>query len=178
MSRSIGVLLLTLGVAGCITEERARSWVPPDIDETLTLASIGEAAHSMMCDAFSGHVHDLYGSQLLVEAACTAHALQTTANSTECAQVVEQCLDTLPPPVEGQLQRILDQASCEATGVPESGCDSSVSELIDCLDELGGMLDQVELKVTCAAFGSPVPSDWWRISPPPSCVALATRCRQ
>jgi len=87
MTRSIGLLLLTFGVAGCITEERARAWVPPEIDETLTLASIGEAAHSLMCDAFSGYVHDVYGSQLLVKAACTAQALQTTANSTECARL-------------------------------------------------------------------------------------------
>jgi hypothetical protein len=176
-TRLIGLLLLALDVASCTTDE-PHPWVPPQIDQTQTLARIGDTGHSMVCSAASDYVHSVYSSQLLVEAACTAHALQTTTNSTECAQVVAQCLHTLPPPVDEQLQRILNQASCEAAGVPTSGCDSPASELIACLDELGTMVSQIKLKVTCTAFGSPVPPDWWRIPSPPSCVALATRCRK
>ncbi len=153
------------------------SWLPQDVDVTDTLEHAGDKAYSMLCDQFSSHVHGLYSSQLLVRAACTAHALNSTANAIECEQATASCLETLPQPVESQLESILAQASCERAGVSRSGCPSPVSELVACLDELRHQLDKLEMTATCTAFGARVPADWWRIVQPSSCVELATRCR-
>jgi len=164
------VACLGVGLAACV-EERD-SWIPPEIDEGEMVEGLGDVGHRLLCDAFDGYVHRTYRSVLLIQAACTAHALQTTKNATECAAVADACLEALPAPVEDQVERILAQARC---GGVSHGCGSMVSELITCLGDLGDSITNVKLTVTCAAFGSPIPSDWWRISPPTSCLELA-RC--
>ena len=105
------------------------------------------------------------------------HALRTTGNTNECTQATEACLDTLPPPVEDELESILTQASCERLDVLPSGCSAPVGELIACLGELRDEIERIEMSATCTALGSRVPTDWWRIAQPTSCIELATRCR-
>ena len=167
------VVCLGVGLAACV-EERD-SWIPQEIEihEGEMLQDLGDVGHQLLCDAFDGYVHRTYRSVLLIQAACTAHALQTTRNATECAAVADACLQSLPAPVDDQVERILAQAGCG--GVSSAGCGSMVYELITCLGDLGDAITNVKLTVTCAAFGSPIPSDWWRISPPASCLELA-RC--
>jgi len=152
------------------------SWVPSDIDEQATLEQIGSAGYARLCNAFDDYVHDTYRSQLLVKAACTAHALETTTDAAMCGEELDTCLDTLPPVVQQQLDQILAQASCTQVGIAPNGCSSKVSALKGCLDALGDLVDQVELSATCAAFGSPVPNDWWVIDEPAACAALRTGC--
>jgi len=164
-------LCLVPGLAACVAERDA--WIPLDLDESELVQSLGEFGHDQLCNAFEGYVHGQYRSVLLVEAACTAHALQTTKNATECAAAVDTCLQTLPAPVEDQLQRILEQADCNRASSGADGC--GISDLITCLGDLGDAVTNVKLTVTCAAFGSPVPPNWWRIAPPESCLDLA-RC--
>lgn len=172
----MNVLAAALLTLGACTTDLPGAWVPTDIDISERLERIGDKAYSMLCNTFSDHVHDVYRSQLLIEAACTAHALQTTSNASECAQVTAECLDTLPAPVEDQLQTILAQASCKSVGVTSSGCGSVVSDLVECLDAIGSKVSQLKLSATCAAFGSPPPPDWWRLSVPDACMDLVSRC--
>jgi hypothetical protein len=164
------------GLAAC-TSEVAGSWVPQDVDVGDTLDGLGNKAYSLICDQFSSYVHELYSSQLLVKAACTAHALRTTTDTNECTKVANACLETLPSPVDSELQSILEQASCERSDVLPSGCRAPVAELVACLEDLRGAIERLELSATCAAFGSRVPPEWWRIARPASCIELATRCR-
>src|SRR5687767_7957685 len=110
----------------------------------------------------------MYRSNRLIQAACTAEALETSADAVACGAAVDDCLNELPPVVETQLQMILDQAGCPALGIEQAGCTSPVSALTDCLDALGAQLETVDLALTCAAFGSPVPPDWWMIETPES----------
>lgn len=167
-------LSLVILIAAC--KSGSGDWVPDDIDEQETIDKLGAAGYAKLCSSFDDYVRDMYRSNLLVRAACTAHALETTANATECGEAVDACLDDLPPVVESQLMSILAQASCPAVEIAQGGCSSPVSALTTCLDDLGAQLDTIKLSVTCAAFGSPVPPDWWQISPPSSCSALASGC--
>jgi hypothetical protein len=151
-------------------------WVPPDIDEQQTLDRLGSAGYAKLCSAFSDYVHDQYRSSYLVKAACTAHALQTTSDAVACGEELEACLSTLPPVVDQQLDSILAQASCSAAAIDPALCTSKVSALTACLDALGEQVDEIEMSLTCAAFGSPVPEDWWQIDEPAACTALRTGC--
>jgi hypothetical protein len=157
-------------------DDDPQSWVPSDIDQQATLDAIGAAGYAKVCGAFSDYVHDTYRSQLLVKAACTAHALQTTTDAVTCGAELDACLDTLPPVVDQQLQQILAQASCAAIGLEPDGCPSTVTALKGCLDALGDLVEQVELSATCAAFGSPVPADWWMVGEPAACATLRNGC--
>ncbi len=151
-------------------------WVPADIDEQQTLDRLGAAGYTKLCSAFDDYVRDTYRSNRLVQAACTAHALQTTEDAAACGAAVDACLDDLPPVVEQQLDMILGQAGCSAIQVMQNGCASPISRLTTCLDDLGARVDQVQLSLTCAAVGSPVPQDWWQVTPPSSCTALTADC--
>jgi hypothetical protein len=159
-----------------VSVEVAEEWLPLDLDATLALEHLGDDAYQTLCNSFDGYVHDIYRSKLLIKAACTAHALQTTSDATSCAARTEQCLDTLPPVVEDQLDRLVKQAGCGPAHVSTSKCRSPVSELIRCLRDLRGIVESTGQELTCAAFGSPLPADWWRVSTPDSCIALATSC--
>lgn len=172
--RSSIALVALIGIAGCPSS--SDDWVPSDIDEQQTLDRLGAAGYQRLCGAFDDFVRDQYRSSYLIQAACTAHALQTTDSATACGAAVDACLDDLPAPVEAQLTQILAQADCSAAGVSAAGCSSPVSALTECLDALGSQIDQLQFSLTCAAFGSVVPADWWRISPPAACSTLAERC--
>jgi len=172
--RSISFVLLAV-LAGC-QSGGSHDWVPPDIDEQQTLDRLGSAGYANRCSAFSDNVHDQYRSNYLVKAACTAHALQNTSDAVMCGDELNECLDTLPPVVDSQLNQILAQASCPAAGIDPAQCSSKVSALTACLDALGEKIDAIELSLTCAAFGSPVPPSWWMIDEPSECVALRQGC--
>ncbi len=173
MNAAIAGALLVLGACG---DRASGDWVPEDIDEQQAIDRIGAAGYAKLCSSFDSYVRDKYRSNRLIQAACIAHALETTSDAAACGQAVDDCLDDLPPVVESQLSQILAQAGCSAVGITQTGCSSPVSALTTCLDDLGERLDTVQLSLTCAAFGSPVPPDWWRITPPASCTSLATDC--
>ncbi len=176
--RSLALLaLIGAGPSACASEV-ATSWVPDEVDVEQTLESVGETTYGLLCDGFSSFVHELYSSQLLVRAACTMHALRTTTDMNECTEATENCLETLPTPVEQELESILEQASCDTSGVLPSGCDAPVAELVACLGELRDEVEKIQSAATCAAFGSDVPANWWRIAQPNSCIELATKCRR
>lgn len=163
-------------VVGCNSGGADHDWVPPDIDEQQTLDRLGAAGYQKLCGAFADYVHDQYRSNYLVKAACTAHALQNTTDAVMCGESVDMCLDTLPPVVDQQLNMILAQASCSAAAIDPTLCSSPVSALTACLDALGDKVDELELSLTCAAFGSPVPQDWWMVDEPAECAALRAGC--
>jgi hypothetical protein len=175
MSTGFHLAFVVSGQVAC-SSSSARDWVPSDIDEQATIEQVGTSGYSRLCGAFDDYVHDTYRSQLLVKAACTAHALETTTDAVMCGAALDDCLDTLPAPVAAQLDRILAQASCAKIEIDPATCPSKVSTLVSCLDALGDLVDKVELSATCAAFGSPVPNSWWMISTPSACQALAAGC--
>jgi len=164
------------GVVSQAVTETQDEWMPLDIDPTQMLDRIGDDGFQTLCRSFDGYVHDIYRSKLLIKAACTAHGIQTTSNASECAASTKECLDTLPPVVEEQLDRIVQQVGCGNALESQSKCRSPVSELIHCLRDLRAIVDNTGKELTCAAFGSPLPGDWWRVSTPQSCIALATSC--
>lgn len=164
-----------LFVVAC-TSNAKNDWVPSDVDRDQALSALGAAGYARLCSAFEDYVHDQYRSSYLVKAACTAHALQTTQDAVMCGEAVDMCLDTLPPVVDEQLQRVLAQASCTAVAIDPATCASPVSALTACLDALGDKVDHIEFGLTCAAFGSPVPENWWMIQTPAECAALAEGC--
>lgn len=168
-------LALCIGLAGC-SSSSGSDWVPEDIDQKQAVNQLGAAGYARLCSAFDDYVHDQYRSSYLVKAACTAHALETTQDAIACGEAVNECLDTLPPVVDDQLNRILAQASCSTAAIDPATCQSKVSAVKACLDALGEKVDDIMLSVTCAAFGSPVPSNWWVIQQPPECEALRSGC--
>jgi hypothetical protein len=168
------LLLSVLSLAACKTS--SGDWVPSDVDESETLDKLGAAGYAKVCSSFDEYVRDVYRTNILVRAACTAQALQSTDTTTACADYIDDCVNDIPAVVETQLTMILAQANCSAVGVMTDGCSSPVSALTTCLDDLGAQLDNVKLQLTCAALGSMVPADWWKISPPSSCQALASGC--
>lgn len=172
MTRSTYLAVLVL--AAC--QEGSDDWVPSDVDESETIDKLGAAGYAKVCSAFDEFVREQYRTNLLVRAACTAQALRSTETTAECADSIAACVNDIPQVVETQLAMILAQASCLAVGVMTAGCSSPISALTTCLDELGAQLDDIKLQLTCAALGSPVPDDWYRITPPASCTALASGC--
>lgn len=177
------LLLASLVVAApaCVAEvaevaDQTEPWIPYDVDPTESIERLGDDGYKMLCRSFDGYVRDIYRSELLVKAACTAHALQTTANASECATATESCLGTMPPVVEEQLDRIVEQAGCSDAFLPQTKCRSPVHELLRCLKDLRAGVDHVGQTLTCAAFGSPPTGEWWHIETPQSCIALATSC--
>lgn len=168
----------TLERVGDVVGDKAEEWVPSEVEVSATLDRIDDPAYQTLCWAFDAFIHDKFRSSLIVKAACTAHALSSTGNATECTAVADACLAKLPSPVEEDVQAILAHAGCAGLGVSRNGCRSPVSELIACLGDVKAALDHTALSVTCgAAFDRSVPHEWWRISPPSSCVDLVTRCR-
>ena len=169
-------LLLWCLAACSSTSTPSDDWLPSDVDENATVDAIGDAAFAKLCSAFEDYVRDTYRSNKLVQLACTANALDTTTDAVACGESIDDCLNTLPPVVEQQLDQILDQAGCSALSIAPSGCLAKVAELKGCLDALGEQIDTIELELTCAAVGSPVPDDWWMIDPPAECTSITTDC--
>jgi hypothetical protein len=171
-------LLVSIVLAACggSSGDSLAEWVPDDVDSSATVDRLGAAGFARVCTAFDDYVRDTYRSNVLIQAACTAHAVETTADAVACGATLESCLDTLPPVVEEELDAILDQAGCTALGVEPTGCSSTVSAFTDCLDALGAQLDTIELSLTCAAAGSPVPEDWYLIEAPEECYAIIRGC--
>ena len=175
LMKSLLALVLCVG-CGASSSTNPGDWVPEDIDEQATLDRIGTAGYQKLCGAFEDYVRDMYRSDRLIQAACTANALQTTADAAACGVAVDMCLDMIPPAVETQLNMILAQAKCSALGVEPTGCQSKVAQMKSCLDALGKKVDQIMFSLTCAAFGSPVPETWWKIEPPAECSAISSQC--
>lgn len=173
--RYLVVAAVAIAAQACVGEHEA--WVPHEIEIDETLERIGDTGYQMLCGAADGALHDAYRSQLIVKAACTAHALRVTDDATSCTTVANECLDKLPSPVEEDVQALLGQAGCDGVGVSETECKSPVFELIECLDDVRAALDHVASTVTCdVVHHESLPEDWWRISPPASCVNLVTGC--
>lgn len=174
-ARTSYVLAVMVLVPACIADE-ADAWIPTDIDVNATIEQIGEQSRKLVCDQFESSVHRIYRSPLLIQAACTVHAIRQARDAEECVTLTDQCLGTLPAVVDAQLEDILGQAGCQAIGADRKGCRSTVSELISCLGDLGDAVGNVKQELTCAAFGSPVPDDWWKVAPPVTCVDLVSQC--
>ena len=176
--RHVRAAALVLAMQACVVTD-VEEWVPSEVEIHDTLEHVGDSAYQMLCGAFDGYIHDKYRSSLVVKAACTAHALRSTDNATDCTAVADDCLARLPSPVEEDVDAILAQAGCDGLGVARSGCSSPISDLVACLGDLKAALDHVALSFTCeAALDGSVPLDWWRVAPPSSCVDLVTRCRR
>ncbi|MDX2093363.1 MAG: hypothetical protein SFX73_36300 [Kofleriaceae bacterium] len=167
------VLLLS---SACVADA-ADEWIPTEVDQDALMDKVSDKTVKLVCSRFESSVHRLYRTPLLVKAACTAHALQSSRDVEECATLTDQCMNTLPAVVDEQLNYMLEQAGCGDIQPDHKGCRSTVSELIACLGDLGDEVSQIKLEATCAAFGSRIPEDWWKVSPPVSCVDVFTRCR-
>src|SRR5204863_9093038 len=111
------VLVVLLVIACGASSMPSGDWLPNDIEESQTLDHLGAVGYQKLCAAFEDYVRDRYRSDHLIQAACIAHALQTTSDAAACGKAADMCLDTLPPVVEAQLQQILEQASCDAVDV-------------------------------------------------------------
>jgi hypothetical protein len=177
----IKTCLLVCCLAACnsasnIDPPDPHDWVPEHIDLDATVATIGDAAYGELCNAFENYVRETYASNHLIQLVCTADAIETTSDAVACANQADACLDTLPAPVEAELQMILDQAGCNALAINQNACVAKVKELKACLDALGDEVGTLELGLTCAAFGEPVPDDWWMIPPPDECTTNTTEC--
>jgi hypothetical protein len=151
-------------------------WLPSDVDVDATVDTLGAAGFAKVCGAFEDYVRDMFRSNRLIQLACTAEALETTADAAACAESIDACVEMLPPAVESQLDAILDQAGCSALAIEQAGCPSKVSQLKGCLDAMSAQLGLIKLELTCAAIGSPVPEDWWMIEPPAACTQITTDC--
>lgn len=162
--------------SACIADT-VDTWIPTDVDEAELLEKVGDETVKLVCNRFESAVHRVYRSPLLVQAACTAHALQHAGNAEECATLANECMNTLPAVVDEQLEYMLQQAECGEIKPDRKGCRSTVSDLIACLGDLGDEVGAIKLEATCAAFGAPLPEDWWKVAPPPSCVDVFSRCR-
>lgn len=176
MLKAVTSFRIALVLAAACNGGTSGVWVPADIDERQTLMQVGNAGYTRLCAAFEDYVHDQYRSSYLIKAACTAHAIETTTDAIACGAAVDDCLDSLPPVVQTQLDQILAQASCTKVAIDASTCPSTVSRLKACLDALGDKLDELELAATCAAAGSPVPDGWWMIAEPAECASLQADC--
>lgn len=164
------VLLVT--ACGDSTSER----FPSDIERNVTLDSLGDSAYQRLCSTFEGWVYDQYAASPMVQAVCTAIAVESTETAGECGEALQQCLENPPPQATAILDEILSQASCEAVAIEPDGCTSTVGQIQDCLDSLSSELDRIELTLTCAAAGQTLEPDWWRIQVPSECMALQTEC--
>jgi hypothetical protein len=164
-----------LAVAAC-GGDSASDKFPDDIDTDITLDQAGASGLNRICSTFEGWVRDQYSSSSLVEAVCTAQAIESTETAGDCADAVQECLDSPPAQAEALLDSILAQAGCSAIAVTAEGCASTVGKLEACLDALGDELDNVQLTLTCAAAGQPLDDGWYEIPLPAACAELQSDC--
>lgn len=173
--RLLQLITMTL-MSATACNDSSEQWVPSDVDTSTTVDRLGSAGYSKLCSAFADHVRDMYRSNKLVQAACTVKALQTTSDATSCGDSVASCVDAVPPEVESLVSQALAQAGCQSLHIDPGSCGVSVSTLTNCLDALGAELDRAQYSVTCAAFGSPVPSNWDKVDLPSACSSLISQC--
>lgn len=166
--------IVALSVVAC--SESSDRWVPADIDTSTTVENLGTAGYGRVCSAFADYVRDMYRSDKLVQAACIARALETTGDAASCGDYVARCVDAIPPEVEALIAKALASASCTTLDIDPTACGVSVSTLTSCLDALGTQFDRAQYGLSCAAFGSPVPSDWYEVALPASCSRLISQC--
>lgn len=172
MPRTLALLLVT-GVAAC---GASSDWFPSDLDENQTLARAGEAAAAKACDAFEDYLLDQYRESLFVEVACTALAVQNTADAGACGTYAHDCIEHPPAELEALVTTIVDGAGCAALDYQSSGCGKTLSELRACLDAAEGELDELKLSITCALAGQSLPPDALTIDTPAACTAIENAC--
>lgn len=153
-----------------------QSWVPADVDTSTTVDRLGAAGYSKLCSAFADHVRDTYRSDLLVRAACTAYALDSTTDAVMCGEVAQACTNNVPAPVETLIGRALSEAGCSTLAVEPATCAVSVSTFTACLDAMGDQVGEAQYSLACTGFGSPVPPDWYALELPSACKAIIDQC--
>jgi hypothetical protein len=166
----IGLLLTATGACG---GGSAGDWLPDDLEREATLDTIGDAGYAKLCGAFEDYVLDMYRTSYLVQAACTAIAVENTADAAACGESVQACLDNPPAEATALVDMILAQAGCATVDVEPTGCSATVRQVESCLDALGAEVDQVEFTLTCAAAGQSLDDSWWQIDRPSSCSSLS-----
>ena len=152
------------------------SWIPDDLDTSTTIDRLGAAGYARLCDAFAEHVRDQYRSDRLVQAACVAHALDTTIDAVACGEASRACIEEVPAEVETLISLALGEAGCSMVPIDPAACGASVSSLTRCLDAMGQRVDAAQYGLACAALGSPVPPDWYMLDLPAECAALGDQC--
>lgn len=168
------ITMMLMSATAC--NDSSENWVPSDIDTSTTVERLGTAGYSKLCGAFADHIRDMYRTDKLVLAACTAKAMQSTSDATSCGDYVDRCVNAVPPEVESLISQALAEAGCQALDIDPATCGVSVSTLTNCLDAFSAELDRAQYSLTCAAFGSPVPSNWYKISSPSACTSLLSQC--
>jgi len=170
-------LLLVCALVACGDDDGGGGdWVPDDIDRDATLDAVGEAGYQRLCSAARDYALDQYRSSYLVEAVCTAIAIETTTTATECGDAITECIQNPPPAAVAQLDTILAQASCSTVDVEPAGCAATVSQLKECYDQLGVEVEELRFNLECQVAGQPVDDSWWRIDVPTSCSTLENMC--
>ena len=173
--KTIEIAALSLAaLAGC--GGGADGWLPDDIDREATLAQVGSAGYARLCSAFEDYARDQYTSSYLVQAVCTAIAIETTTTAAACGEQAVACKDNPPPEALAFLDRILAQAGCATVAVEPTGCAATVAQVQQCLDDLGTEVDEIQFTLTCAAAGQMLDDTWWQIALPPACATLKTAC--
>jgi hypothetical protein len=172
--RTSAPLVVTLAALSA-RDATGRDRFPGDVSDSLTLDEIGRSGYDRLCAQFESYLEDQYSGSHLVQAACLAFAIETSADAESCGDAVTACLDEPPPQVRVAIDGILGRAGCTASPIEPEGCRSTVGALKACLDALENEIESVTYSLTCAAFGQ---SDlgWDVIDVPPACEALRSAC--
>jgi hypothetical protein len=154
----------------------ADPWVPDDIDEEATLAAVGDEGKTRVCAAFEDYMLDQWRDSYLVEAVCLAQAIMDNTDADACSDDAQACIETPPAEVRNAVDTILAQATCARIDVTAGGCERSVGDLVECLDDLETEIAALRLTAACAAAGQEVDPTWSLIDVPSSCRDLAEDC--
>jgi hypothetical protein len=168
----LGVLIAACGDDG----GGGGDWVPADIDRQQTLDALGDAGYQRLCSAARDYALDQYRSSYLIEAVCTAIAIETSETSSDCGDQITECINNPPPAAVAQLDGILAQAGCSTVMLEPMGCAATVSQIEGCIEELGNEVEEIRFNLTCELAGQTVDQSWWRIDVPSSCATLENMC--
>ena len=166
----------TLGLPGCGGDGGGGDWVPDDLERDSTVDAAGDAGYDRLCAAARDYALDQYRSSYLVEAVCTALALEMTGTVTECGDAVTDCIQNPPELAVLTLDMILAQASCDTVAVEPQGCLATIGELAECYDQLGAEVEEIRFNLECQAVGMAVDDRWWRVDVPASCSTIVNMC--
>ena len=150
--------------------------MPNDLEGDATLDEVGAAGCQRLCSAARDDALDQYRSSYLVEAVCTAIAIETTTEVTACGDAITDCIQNPPAEAVAQLDAILAQASGDTVEVEPTGCAATVGQLADCCDDLGVEIQEIRFNLECQVAGQTVDDSWWRIDIPAPCAALENMC--
>lgn len=173
----VGLLAVSLPVAGCDDDPADATFEPESVPESKPIDELDDAEEEAFCEEAKDWADDIVGDQLS-SILCNSFAIGSsfgedgTLDLAQCRSEREACLND--PDSTGEFDVETEGLECNFDEV--ENCGATVGEFSDCFEEAAQLLDRTANDITCERIADgdvPNEADYLLSA---QCEALFERC--